>query len=265
MSKKEKTRKRVLICTPTSAYKDYCLPQWAESIKNLTYDADLLIIDNSADKEHCKVFSKYDFGRKTFIASLPPSADDYDLRYTMCRCNNYAMNYSIENGYDYMMSIESDVIAPIDNAIEILLSHKKAVCGFAYFIGFYHNSKPIIESEFKIDSKHFVDYFSHDCYEQFFNFDGSLRKVPNLGLGFVLIDLRQVFSKIPKFRVSMDGFVLQKPSDKIHADTFFYVDLKSVGIDTYCDTRYICRHLNKKWKNIWKQEEQRLTETEISK
>lgn len=259
------TNKKVLICTPTSAYKDYCLKEWSKSIKNLTYDADLLIIDNTADEKHCKTFANYDFGRKTFIAKLPPKKDDLDLRFTMCRCNNYAMNFAIENGYDYMMSIESDVIAPRTDAIEILLSHQKAVCGFAYFIGFAHQSKPIVESEFKLDSKHIVNYFPTDCYEQFFNFDGSLKRVPNLGLGFVLIDLRAVFSKIPKFRVSTDDFLMQRTSDKIHADTFFYVDLKNVGIDTYCDTRYICEHLNKKWKNVWKQEEQRLTETETSK
>lgn len=254
MTAKKKKQPKVLICTPTSAYKDYCLPEWSEAIKKLTYPADIIIVDNSKNKNHRLEFTKHDFGRKTWIVTAPPIKEDTDLRYTMCRCNNFALNFAIENGYEYMMSIESDVFPPCDDAIETLLEHDKDVCGFAYFIGEYHRSIPIIQSRFTFDDGRCADYIGKDSFERFFDFDGTLREVPNLGLGFVLINLKNVFSKIPNFRISEKEFYSQGNDSRIHADTFFYTDLARIGIKTWCDTRYICDHHNNNWFKIWDKE-----------
>lgn len=248
--------KKVLIVTPTSEYKDYCLNNWAKSISNLTYPADLLILDNTDDDgTHChKVLGKKKFGKREIgLMYVPPIADDKDLRHTMCRCNNLGLDFALNNGYDYLMSIESDVFAPCNDAIEKLMSHEKLVCGFNYFISKWHFSTSIIENRFLLDNGLAVDYIGDDCLDGFYQMDGTLRKVPNLGLGFVLIDMK-VFEKVPCFRVGDIEFETQKKDDKIHADTFFYKDLAMNGIETWCDTSLTCEHWNTNWLKVWKKE-----------
>lgn len=247
--------KKVLIITPTSAYKDYCLVDWAKSIRKLTYPADLLLLDNTNDdRTHCRMLGKKNFGKRNVnIMYVPPIPTDKDLRHTMCRCNNLGLEFALENGYDYMLSIESDVFAPIPNAIERLLSFGKEIVGFNYFINKWHFSTSIVESRFLIDGNMAVDYIPDDCMDAFFQMDGTLKKVPNLGLGFVLIDMK-VFDKLPCFRVGGVEFETQSEDDKIHADTFFYKDLAMCGIDTWCDTMHTCDHKNINWLTIWKNE-----------
>lgn len=250
--------KKVLIVTPTSAYKDYCLVDWAKSISNLTYPADLLLLDNTDDDgTHCKVLGKKKYGKRDVnIMYVPPISKDKDLRHTMCRCNNLGLDFALNNGYDYMMSIESDVFAPKNDAIERLVSHEKEVVGFNYFINKWHFSSSIIENRFLFDDGTAIDYIDNNPMDGFFQMDGTLKKVPNLGLGFVLIDMR-VFDKIPCFRVGGVEFETQKEDDKIHADTFFYKDLAMNGIETWCDTFYTCDHRNLNWLEVWRNEEKK--------
>ena len=247
--------KKVLIVTPTSAYKDYCLLDWAKSIGKLTYPADLLLLDNTNDDgTHCRMLGKKNYGKRDVnIMYVPPISKDSDLRHTMCRCNNLGLDFALNNGYDYIMSIESDVFSPCKDAMERLMAHGKMVCGFNYFISKWHFSTSIVASRFLIDGKMAVDYLPDDCLDAFFQMEGSLKKVPNLGLGFVLIDMR-VFGKVPCFRVGNVEFATQMKDDKIHADTFFYKDLAMNGIETWCDTSLTCEHRNINWLKVWEKE-----------
>lgn len=247
--------KKVLIVTPTSAYKDYCVVDWAKAIGELTYPADVLIIDNTADDgEHCRYLGKLKFGKKNVaIMHAPPMNKEKDLRFTMCRCNNLGLWYALENGYDYYMSIESDVFPPCNDAIERLISHQKEVVGFNYFINKWHFSTSVSGGRFKISNNMVIDYIPKTCLDAFFDCTGEVVPVTGLGLGFLLIDMK-VFDKVPCFRVSENQFLTQKKDDMIHADTFFHTDLACVGITPYWDTRYTCEHRNQKWSDVWNME-----------
>lgn len=238
---------KILIVTPTANHKDYCLDDWSKSISELTYDnLDMLIVDNSSDKNHLQEFKKYKFRPKTFITHLERTEEDKDIRVLMLRCNELTRKFAIKNNYEYIISIESDVFAPCKNAIEILLENKKDVVGFDYFIGQYHNSMPIVFNRVSTST-----YFTNDVQGNWMSglllHDGKLKEVPNLGLGFLLIS-KAVFRKIP-FRVDDEEWHISSENFS-HADTFFHIDLAKNGIPIYCDTRYLCEHRNQSWKKI---------------
>lgn len=238
---------KVLICTPTSSYKDYCLDEWSKSIMSLTYDADLLILDNSIDQNHCKIFEHYNFGRPTIVIPVIKDKGEslYDL---MCRCNNIARDYVLFNKYDYMLSIESDVLTPIPQAIERLLMHKKEAVGFDYFIFDKEQSKPVV-SDMVGKSMIMEINVLKSTEKGILEHDSELIPVSNLGLGFVLVKssvLRDV-----KFRIHNDQLLSQNKNKIAHADTSFWVDCRKIGIIPYCDTAYTCQHRNGNWDNVF--------------
>lgn len=249
-----KINPKILIVTPTAAHKDYCLEDWAKSINSLTYEnLDILILDNSENKEHVKELSKYKFRENTFIVHVEKTEKDIDIRYLMTRCNELSRRFAINKGYDYILSIESDVFAPCKNAVEILLSHRKDVVGFDYFIGQIHESMPVVSHRVS-DTTYYTNDIQNDWLGGMLLHDGNLKEVVNLGLGFILIS-RAVFANIP-FRTSdTDWHISNK--NKAHADTFFHIDLQQNGIPIYCDTSYICTHRNSRWSEVLKKEKNR--------
>jgi cellulose synthase/poly-beta-1,6-N-acetylglucosamine synthase-like glycosyltransferase len=247
------SKPKILIVTPTADHKDYCLKDWAESIRNLSYDnLDMLVIDNSKDKNHINEFSKYKFRPKTFITHIERTEKHSDIRHLMKDCNNFGNAFAIKNGYDYILSIESDVFAPCKNAVQILLSHKKEVVGFDYFIAQYHKSTPVVFTRIS-ESSYFTNDVQGTLKSGFLLHDGKLKRVPNLGLGFILIR-RSVFIETPfriddsEWRISCNNFA--------HADTFFHIDLQKKGVPTWCDTRYMCEHRNQNWNDVLQKETQ---------
>lgn len=242
---------RVLIVTPTANHKDYCLKDWAKSISELTYkNLDILILDNSEDKEHVKEFAKYEFRENTYIVHVERNDSDKDIRYLMARCNEMSRRFALNKGYDFILSLESDVFPPCKNAVEILLSHNKEVVGFDYFIGHYHLSHPVVFNRLTENS-----YFTCDVQPSllsgFLSHNGKLNPVPNLGLGFLLIS-KTVFCE---FEFKIDDEVWHIDNDNFaHFDTFFHLELNKRGIPIYCDSRYMLEHRNQNWRNILEKE-----------
>jgi len=244
-----KNKPKILIVTPTADHKDYCLEDWSKSIRDLTYsDLDMLIIDNSADKNHVDYFSKFKFRPKTFVTHIERTEKHADIRHLMKDCNNFGSAFALKNGYDYILSIESDVFAPCKNAVEILLSHNKEVVGFDYFIGKYHNSMSVVFNRAS-KTNYIINDVQSDVRSSFLLHDGTLKKVPNLGLGFLLIR-KSVYATIP-FRVDDSEWAINC-SNFAHADTFFHIDLEKAGIPVWCDTKYMCEHRNQSWTKLLK-------------
>jgi len=242
---------KILIVTPTAHHKDYCLREWAKSISELTYDnLDILILDNSEDKKHAENFLGYKFRPKTYIMHVPKIEKDKDIRYHMARCNEISRVYAIKNNYDYILSIESDVFAPVKNAVEILLSHNREVVGFTYFIGKHHNSMLVCLNRIS-ENTYFKEDALGDWQSGLLFMDGTLKECVNLGLGFVLIK-RSVFTQIP-FQINDEEWHIET-ENFAHADTFFNIDLQKKGIPIYCDTNYICEHQNQSWGKVLESE-----------
>ena len=225
---------KVLVGCPTSDYKAYCLDEYANTIKNLSYDDyDILLVDNSKTNEYSKRIKK--LGLNVIKDKYTESA-----RERIVNSRNILREYAIKNNYDYLLSLEQDVIPPKD-IIEKLLRHNKKVVSGIYYI---HNRMPngnihliplinILE-----DNKETMRTLNYSEL----NF-AKLLKIFSCGLGCLLIH-RDVLKEV-KFRYV-------KEIDT-HDDRWFCIDLHEKGIDLYCDNTAICKHLinNRKWK--WSQ------------
>lgn len=238
------TNPKILIATPTSQYKDYCVEDWSKSISSLTYpNLDILILDNSEDKEHVHTFTKYKFRPNTFLMHVPKKETDKNLCYLMARCNEISRVFALKNNYDYILSIESDIFAPHKDCVQELLSHNVDVVGYNYFISQLYKSSLV---NYISVNPNFIVQENVITFEDIYNFiniKNRLQEVESLGLGFILIK-RNVFSEIP-FRVSEDEF-----SKEHHADTFYHLDIKRKGVIVWCDNKHILTHRNTGWGNI---------------
>jgi len=222
---------KVLVGCPTSDYKDYCLKEYAGSIKNLSYkNYDILLVDNSEDDGY---FNKIkSMGIKVIKDKFVESARD-----RIVNSRNILRKYALDNSYDYLLSLEQDII-PTKDIIERLLSHKKeAVCGVYFAVNFYkgkHQLLPLVWVDFDKETKmmHYIDN------ERLWN--NKLIEIATSGLGCMLIH-KDVLEKI-EFRYNKD--------DEGFDDMWFCKDLRESGIKLYCDTSLKCKHLIKDWS--WK-------------
>ena len=226
---------KVLVGCPTSDYKSYCLNEYVNSIKNLSYkNYDILLVDNS---ENDKYFNKI----KSLGINVIKSKFYENARDRIAESRNIIRQYALDNNYDYFFSLEQDVIPPRD-IIERLLSHKKdAVCGVYFAVNFYKGKNqlmPLVWVDFDKETK---KMFYIDKERLWSN---KLIEVATSGLGCMLIH-RRILEKI-KFRYDK--------GDEGFDDMWFCKDLRENGIKLYCDTSLKCKHLIKdwSWKNIKK-------------
>ncbi len=119
---------KVLVGCPTYRNKEYALKDYAEAVKNLQhdgFDVDVLLVDNSAGNEYFE---------KIKTAGLPvvkgpwlPSARD-----RIAASRNILREKVLNEGYDYLFSLEQDVIPAPDTLQKMLAHRKKIVTGVVY-------------------------------------------------------------------------------------------------------------------------------------
>jgi hypothetical protein len=225
---------KVLIASPTSKHKDYCFNEWKNHVKKLTYPADVLIIDNTKDDgQYAKYLSRF---FKTAHVKWDPEDDIYSI---ITKSQNIIRDYTLYNGYDYLMMIESDIM-PSFNVIEYLLSLNKRVCSLPYFTYTAFQSKLLQFETEDFGSERYSHCMNLD--KTFFNWDGITKPKHQPGLGCILIH-RSVLKKI-KFRCAPD----------YPADTFFHEDINKLGINCYVSELYFAEHKNSNWFKILKNE-----------
>jgi len=231
---------KILIGCPTSDYHAYCLKEYIEGIKALSYpDADILLVDNSKDDKYIEEIKKY--GVKAIKSPYVESARD-----RIINSRNLLIDKFLEGNFLFFFSLEQDVIPPKD-VIERLLAHKKKIISGVYFAeknlteGDFHKRVllPVLYDFVEKDGRDVPDkmrFFRED------ELDGSLKEVKTAGLGCLLIH-RSVLEDI-KFRYEKNGF----------DDVFFCQDARAKGFKIFADTSIICKHLIKKrpwdWKNL---------------
>mgnify|MGYP001606785611 CR=1 FL=1 len=225
-------QEKILVGCPTSSYKAYCLGEYAKGLKSLNYNNfDILLVDNSTDLNYLKAIKQ---------AGLPVIKAPYDerARKRIVDSRNILRQTVLENGYDYFLSLEQDVIPPPD-IIQKLLSHKKSIVSGLYFTYHSYNGKsqllePVLWGKSGKDDLKVLS--EKDISKK------GLIEVAACGLGCCLMH-KNVLEKI-KFRFSneFEGF----------DDVWFCYDAFNSGFKIYADTSMICKHLvsNWSWGNI---------------
>ncbi|MBU0930262.1 MAG: hypothetical protein KJ623_04280 [Nanoarchaeota archaeon] len=219
---------KILIGCPTSVHKKYCLKEYVKAIKSLTYkNFDILLVDNSEGEEYYNEIKK----------ELSCVKDEYfeNARERIVHSRNLLRKKVLEEDYDYLLSLEQDVIPPKD-IIENLLKWDKKIISALYFKTDPNGTlTPLlwIKDEIGI-RKAYLDEVEQN----------KLVKAAAVGIGCILIH-KDVLKNI-KFRYEKEkeGF----------DDVFFCDDAINNGFEVYCDTSIKCKHLIKgmDWENIKK-------------
>ncbi|MBI2105460.1 hypothetical protein HYT56_01320 [Candidatus Woesearchaeota archaeon] len=218
-------QQRILVGCPTSFHKEYCLKEYAEAIKKLTYNNyDLLLVDNSEDDNYLE---------KIKSLNLPVIKGPYfeSARDRIIASRNILRQRVIDENYDYFLSLEQDVLPPAD-IIERLLQHKKEVMTGVYFANNVipgEISSKLIPLVYILEDKKTLSMRPLNEYELWKN--QGLMQVVSAGLGCVLIS-KKVLEKI-EFRYELNSF----------DDRWFFLDLYNQKIPAYADTSIKCKHL----------------------
>jgi hypothetical protein len=141
----------------------------------------------------------------------------------------------LKGDFDYLLTIESDVMPPADIVEELLLQDCDVVCAI-YFIGKGDGNRLI---NFELDDS-FGMNVNRNIFlgEGFHQYGTGKTKSCNCGLGCCLIK-REVVEEIP-FRVEGCG---------VHNDSFFGVDCFQNGIELKV-IDLIVEHQNTDWSGI---------------
>jgi len=218
-------QQKILVGCPTSFHKEYCLKEYAEAINKLTYkNHDVLLVDNSPEGDYSVKING--LGMPTVKGPYFESARD-----RIIHSRNILRQKVIDDNYDYLLSLEQDVIPPKD-IIERLLQHKKEVITAVYFM---HNiipgevSSKLIPLVYVLEDQKTISMRSLNEDELWKN--QGLMQVISAGLGCILIH-KNILKKI-KFRYELNTF----------DDRWFFMDLYNKKIPVYADTSIKCKHL----------------------
>lgn len=224
----------VLVGCPTSNHKEYCLGEYAKAVKGLTYkNYDVLLVENSESDEYLKKIKEE--GLQAIKGPYSEGARD-----RIVASRNMLREEAIKN-YDYLLSLEQDVIPPKD-IIEKLLRHEKEITTGIYFA---NNAMPdgsiaLIPLAYKLTDEKTLSMKPLSEEEVF---KDQLIRIVSCGMGCVLI-ATDVLEKI-RFRYEKNTF----------DDRWFCIDAYKLKIPMYADTSARCKHLirgHQKWSEMKK-------------
>ena len=208
---------KILIGCPTSEHKAYCLKEYVEVVKKL--DCDVLLVDNSEGEDYYNKLKE--LGINVIKDKYFPKARD-----RIVSSRNLLRQYCLDNNYDYLFSLEQDVIPPLDIIEKLLNSGKKVIGGLYY----------------KVDGKELtpIAWIHHEgTLARRLNYsetvESRIMEVITCGLGCVLIH-KNVLEKV-KFRY--------EENKKSFDDVWFGIDVRDKGFKLYLDTGLKCKHLIK--------------------
>ena len=118
--------KKVLIASPTADIKDYCFDLWMENVSKFTYEnSELFLCDNSNTRDYFfDIKKRYEHLGDFFNVSriTPSQYEKFNLTYKsiLAKSHEKCRLYAIENNFDYLLHLETDVFPPAD-VIERLL------------------------------------------------------------------------------------------------------------------------------------------------
>ena len=224
----------VLVFTITYSGKDYVYKEFCKYAEDLNYpNMRHIWIDNSDD------------GGEYYNKLLADGHEAYHVkrgnnsREALTRSQEFARRMALDEGYDYLMSIESDILMP-PNVIQTLMGRAKEMVGSLYMIGPPENRWPCVTVS-KTDPRTGLVGSRLLLKEEFPDFQKKhLMAVNGCGLGCTLIE-RHVIEKI-KFTYY--------PDLKGHSDIFFSNDVWKYGMRVFVDTSIICAHKNVPWSGV---------------
>lgn len=225
---------KVLVFSPTYEGKEYCRKEFVDNVKKFTYpNYDFLMIDNSKSGNY---FHKLQ-AEGVPIVRVPRGDNS---RIALANAQNYARKYALDNDYDYVLSLESDLFPPSD-IIERLMMHSKSVVGALYHIGGTREGQPVVPCVFvtvqKENGTHGTRLITKKEHEELTN-AGGIHRVHGMGVGCTLIST----SVLKDYFFWTDNRFTNK-----HSDVYFYMDLWNKKVPVYVDYDTTVIHKPSDW------------------
>tara|TARA_Y100000310_G_C20692725_1_gene823394 strand:- start:2536 stop:4029 length:1494 start_codon:yes stop_codon:yes gene_type:complete len=218
---------KILVGCPTYYKYEYCLEKYAKIVKNLMYpNYDILLIDNSPDEEYMEKIQ--DVGLKVEQTPYRKKARD-----RIVESRNLLKKRTLKGNYDYMFSLEQDVI-PEPDILKKLLSHdKKIISGFYFSPQKLMNGdvaiKPIIFKFHKKEGK----WGTCRMLTKDETWSDELMNIAYCGVGCLLVH-KDVLEKVT-FRYKDD----KDATD----DKYFCYDARKADFEIWADASVKCKHL----------------------
>ena len=238
--------KRVLVACPTAAAKNYCFEEWIDNVMNFTYlNYDVRLYDNTDDggknANYLNEYVKSEYGNVDgkFLAEntlVKHKLKTDSIIAKMSFSHNDCRTYALDNGYDYLFHLESDVFPPKD-VIESLMFRQKNVVGGLYFTGEGKHRFSMVMERLELSENNITSMYLYSNGGEIRLFDGGVHPVAQIGLGCMLIS-RKAMERVP-FRYV--------PNQNFHPDTYFSEDCDMLNIPIHLDTSVVCRHENRMW------------------
>ena len=135
------SNQKILVGSTVSDLYDYCFDEFANSRKSFTYpNYDLSFVDNSKTDS---------FSKKLKENGLPYTRIGYleNARKRMIVSRNVLRKRVLEEGYDYLLNLDQDIIPPND-VIERMLKNNKKIQTGVYFV--YNNQYSSQQAKYPI-------------------------------------------------------------------------------------------------------------------
>ena len=226
---------KILVGCPTSNYKKYCLAEYSEAVKNLSYDNyDILLVDNSEEDNYFEEIKSK--GLNVIKSKFSDLARD-----RIISSRNLIREKVLTEDYDYFLSLEQDVIPPKDVIEKLLKWNKKVVSGVVFHLmpqTEQAGRKFLLFPMFGVDDGKGKYTFlkSQDVMDKF-----NLIKIDYCSMGCLLIH-RSVLEKL-KFRYELTNSSEKDEDNVLWDDMCFCRDVKKLGIDIHGGNNVKCKHL----------------------
>jgi len=224
----------VLVYTITYSGKDYVWDKFSEAAKAMSYpNYHHVIVDNTDDNgEYAEKLRKDGFD----VVRTPRGNNS---REAMTRGQEWSRLKAIDENYDYIMSLESDIIVT-PTIIQDLIGDAKEYVGALYFIGDEHTRIPCITIPKKHETYGLMGTRLLEPHETKLFYKKGLINVNNCGLGCTLME-RQVFTV-----VAYSYF----PDLRTHSDSFYANEVWHKGFRVFVDTDIVLEHYNVPWDTV---------------
>lgn len=119
---------KVLIGVYTSSVKQYCDMKFFTNLHKIAKGNDVLVIDNSTTTSYCNhLKTAFNYPNFTFIhLDIPVEPNTTVFHRRISESANYIRDHFLKGGYDSLVLVESDVIAP-ENTLTILQENIKTL------------------------------------------------------------------------------------------------------------------------------------------
>lgn len=233
---------KVLVAAPTASAKGYCFEEWIDNVMNFKYpNFDVRLFDNTVGDngkyvDKCNDYYQRNFGAdEQFKQITSNTSAKQPVKKRIAISHEECRQYALDNGYDYLLHLESDVF-PEPDIIEQLMEKRKKVIGALFYRdhGIY---RAVMLQKRIYKSPHNIKAINFEAHEDQYFVDGTVKKIASVGLGCVLIH-KSVLETV-NFRYD--------PKQDVFPDSLFSQDCFEKNITIWVDTAQVCRHENRSW------------------